>query len=280
MNGRVVIMGNGMIGRWIARDILASETDVVSVDLYDGDVVADVTSPDLELRTLVGGAETVVLSLPESVGVVTLRWVAQAVGANVPVVTTSSVQTPYFEVPQEPNFRGTLVGFTPMFSPALSAEGRPILVIADARSRPAAVDQVTEWARTVGAAPTVASPNEHDEAMRLVQILPHAAALGVAGVLASSDADVAMLWSIAPPPAKILLAVLARILGGSRETYGDIQRAVPAQDVRHQLREAIGRLDGLGSDSFAALLDEWANNIGLEVLTQANRTARDLYHLA
>ncbi|MFR9753610.1 hypothetical protein ACL02S_21590 [Nocardia sp. 004] len=280
MNARVVILGNGVIGRWIARDILASQSDVVTVDLHDGDVVADVTAPDPELRALVGHAETVVLSLPDSAGITTLPWVAGAVGANVPVVTTSSVQTPYFEFPREPDFRGTLVGFTPMFNPVLAAEGRPILVIADDRSRPAAVDQLTEWARTVGAAPTVTAPQEHDEAIRLVQILPHAAALGVAGVLASSGADARMLWSIAPPPAKVLLAVLARILAGSREVYGDIQRAEPAPDVRHQLREAIGRLDGLGSDGFTALLDEWADHIGPEVLTEANRTARDLYRLA
>lgn len=280
MNSRAVILGNGVIGRWVAQDILAPAHDVVSVDWCDGDVIADVSAPDSELRALVGCAETVVVSLPDSVGVTTLRWVAETVGTNVPIVTTSSVQAPYFEVHREPKSRGTLVGFTPMFSPALPAEDRPILVIADARSRPAAVDQLIEWAWTVGAAPTVVSPDEHDDAVRLVQILPHAAALGVAGVLASSGTDARTLWSIAPPPAKVLLAVLARILGGSREVYGDIQRAASAQDVRDQLREAVGRLDGLGPDAFAALLDEWANSIGLEVLTEAKRTAHDLYHLA
>ncbi len=86
----------------------------------------------------------------------------------------------------------------------------------------------------------------------------------------SSSVQITELDAIAPPPHLTLLALLARIAGGTPEVYWDIQSANPhAASARAALAGSLWRLAAMvadGDDSeFAAMLGGLRDFFGLEL---------------
>lgn len=279
MTGPAVILGCGAVGGWVA-DVVLRSSEKVRVDRDHGDIRADITKPTTRAVAAVKQASSVVLSLPQSPGLKALSWVAEIVGDTTPLVTTASVQAPFFDALERHPRRESLVGFVPMFNPELVTGGRPLAVVAEPGTRPASVEQAVQWAESAGTTPTRLTPGEHAQAVELLQVLPHAASLGVAGVLASSGADITKLWRIATPPARLHIAVLARILGGVRDVYGDIQASESASRVRQELSGVIEGIDGSDFGAFVAMLDRWETDVGVDALADLQKFAHELLNAA
>lgn len=279
MTGPAVILGCGAVGGWVA-DVVLSSSETVRVDREHGDIRADVTEPTARAVAAVKQASSVVLSLPQSPALKALSWVTEVVSDTTPLLTTASVQAPFFEALEGSPRRESLVGFVPMFNPELVTAGRPLAIVAEPRTRPSSVEQAVRWAESAGTTPTRMSPGEHAKAMELLQVLPHAASLGIAGVLASSGVDITKLWRIATPPARLQIAMVARILGGVREVYGDIQASDSAARVRWELSEAIAGIVGSDFDAFVAMLDQWEVGIGVDALAELQNCAHQLFNAA
>ncbi|XTZ13659.1 prephenate dehydrogenase dimerization domain-containing protein [Micromonospora echinospora] len=69
------------------------------------------------------------------------------------------------------------------------------------------------------------TPEQHDRTTAAVQALTHTVLLRGGHAPAESGVGVEQLTALAPPPPLTLTALLGRVLGGSPEGHGEIQRA-------------------------------------------------------
>ncbi|MGN5378582.1 hypothetical protein ACQ4WX_17415 [Streptomyces lasalocidi] len=80
--------------------------------------------------------------------------------------------------------------------------------------------------------------------------MTHAVIVSFGLALARLGVDVRTLTATAPPPHLTLLTLLARVLGGSADVYGDIQRSNPhAATARRALADALRAFDSLIGDA-------------------------------
>ncbi|MGL5857763.1 MAG: ATP-grasp domain-containing protein [Angustibacter sp.] len=241
---RVLILGGaGTVGRWAAQHLAGPGDRVVTVDRGGCvDLHADVVKPDLALREAVAAAGTIVLALPEGVALGCAGWLPAAISAHAVLVSTCSVQKPLFTALSLIDPLPLLIGVNPMFSPTLDSVGRPVALI---RTTPVAASESLRQCLIAGdMTVTELTPDEHDEAMSYLQVLPHAVLLAYLQALVKAPVELAILLRLAPPPARTLLALVCRILSSPPEIYWDIQHANAAGAARRQaLRQALDDLD-------------------------------------
>ncbi|MEU6479359.1 prephenate dehydrogenase dimerization domain-containing protein [Streptomyces sp. NPDC047017] len=275
----VVLGAAGLVGGWVLRSLAGAGDRVTTVDLAGRvDLVADVTEPGEEVRAAVAAADTVVLALPEQTAAHCLDWIARTAAARTVIVTTCSVQGPVFDRARELGAGQLVLGVNPMFSPTLDSAGRPVVVVARQPDGPE-VELVRARLADGGMTVSVMGPEEHDTAMSLLQTLPHAAVLAFATALPEQRVDVAALMRIAPPPARMLIALACRILTAPPEVYWDIQGANPQSAPRRaELLRSLGRLDTLVADGdeagFRAALAAAADWLGPYTATGAQECHR------
>jgi prephenate dehydrogenase len=86
--------------------------------------------------------------------------------------------------------------------------------------------------------------DHHDQLAAATQVLTHAAVLAAGVALAQLDVNVDELCAVGPPPHQTLLALLARIVSGTPETYWDVQSGNPyGRWARAALHAGVVRLD-------------------------------------
>jgi prephenate dehydrogenase len=69
-----------------------------------------------------------------------------------------------------------------------------------------------------------ATADEHDEAMKYVQVLTHFTYLVFSGVMAKNEKQLRNLLDFRTPPFTILTAFAGRIIGSPHTTYVNIQK--------------------------------------------------------
>ncbi len=261
----VVVGGSGAVGALLCEMLARDGRSVVAVDLPDGSSaratgssgqsdspgnspshsrirheVGDILDPSDRLTALVASADLVVLAVPESVALNTRLSLFDEVPL---LVETLSVKSGFASVVDSSGRRGAVLGINPMFAPALGFDGRPVACVTH---RPGAaaevfVSRVTAWGGRV----VDIDPDTHDRVAAATQALTHASVLAFGSALATLDVDPALVDALAPPPARTLLAVLARIAGGESEVYWDVQAGNPyAGAARAALVDAAHRIDG------------------------------------
>lgn len=248
--------GTGVVGRWAARHLPRDTDQVVTIDQTgDVDHRTDARAPNGAARAAVAAADVVVLALPEAVACDSLGWLAGTARDVAVIVSTCSVQRPLFAGRATIGMRQLLLGLNPMFSPTLPAAGRSVALVAQEPCDAATLlhDRLTAAEMTA----VVMTPEEHDTAMSYLQVLPHAAVLSFVGALTQAPVDVDTLTTLAPPPARTLIALACRILTAPPDIYWEIQHANPAAAPRRdELRAALARLDNVAtagrSDDFRA----------------------------
>ncbi|MCY1439615.1 T-protein [compost metagenome] len=128
-----------------------------------------------------------------------------------------------------------------MFSPSLEGRGRPVVMCLDDLHAP------VHWLETLmseaGLVIKRMTVEQHDRALALCQVLPHAAVIAFGMALAKSGADLATLMAVAPPPMRTMVALLSRMLSNPVEVYWDIQHENTfAAEHRESLIKALGQL--------------------------------------
>ncbi|WP_208545336.1 prephenate dehydrogenase/arogenate dehydrogenase family protein [Streptomyces sp. Tu 2975] len=243
----VVVGGAGAVGRMFSHWLVRSGVAVTWLDLdaagagaggVDGVrvVAGDVRRPGPEAVAVLAAADVVVLAVPEPVA-----W--EAVEVLAPVMRPGAVLADTLSV--KSRIAGRLrraapglqaVGLNPMFAPSLGLQGRPVAaaVVTDGPGVRALVELVAQWGARVVEMPA----EQHDALTAVQQAATHAAVLAFGLGLGELSADVGALRDSAPPPHLAMLALLARIAGGTPEVYFDIQAANPGAPAA---RQALGR---------------------------------------
>lgn len=275
MSAAVVIGGAGIVGTWLREVLQHAGWSVVAVDTAGAELDADARGSDPRLRRLVAEADLVALALPEDVVLEVADSIEPLLRSDALLVSTASVQSPLFDTAAGRRRRRRLVGCNPMFRPTLSTAGRRVLLVTTADADETAALPLRDALQSSGAL-VEPRPADHDALMAVTQVLPHAALLAVASVLASSSIDPALVWRLAPPPARTVLACAARILEANPHVYADIQRADGAAEIRARLADGVL---ALGTDTTGELAERLTALRGSlsEIVAPAAALAAELF---
>jgi prephenate dehydrogenase len=281
---RIAVLGAaGLVGRWAVRHLPRDTDKVVTIDLAgDVDYLADVCALEAGPRAVVAGVDVVVLALPEVTALRCLDWLSATIREETVVLSTCSVQGPVFARSDKLGMTQLVLGVNPMFSPTLPSAGRPVALIT--RKSGSEAEHLRKRLEDAGMVVSVMDPDAHDSAMSYLQTLPHAAVLGLLGVLAECPVDTETLMRLAPPPARMLIALACRILTAPAEIYWDIQRANPeGVQRRRDLCASIERLDAMVTegreDDFRATLAATSDRLGPFVAVGADECQKLFGHL-
>ena len=265
----VVLGGQGAVGQLFA-ELLCSAGEVVLVDLHQGtprlgmsSMVADACRPGSQLIAELAEADIVVVALPEDAGVAAVEAVARHLPRGALLAETLSVKSAVARALASAAERYELeaLGVNPMFAPSLGFPGQPVIVVTvrgGERCRRLEILIDGHGGRLVSL-----PVQEHDRLTASLQVATHASVLAFGWALHTLGADIDVVTSAAPPPHRTLLALLARIVTGTREVYRDIQSAHPyAREARQALLDALVHLDDVAMTTPADGFDDMLEKIG------------------
>jgi len=218
-------------------------------------VRGDITAPTGAAAAALRAAHTVVLAVPDTVAVRAVTALDPLLRDDALLVDTVSVKTAMADAVAT-GLRGrAALGINPMFAPTLPMRDRPVATVTY-RAGPA-VDDLMATLRRWGMLPVPVTADEHDRIAAATQALTHAAVLAFGVALTRLDPPAAAERA-APPPHRLLRALLARVASGTGEVYHDVQAANPyAAAARRALRDAVDAVDAVSGpadlDGFTAL---------------------------
>ncbi|AOR34520.1 4-amino-4-deoxyprephenate dehydrogenase [Streptomyces fodineus] len=252
--GRSIVVGGcGAVGGMFADLLREAGSQTLVVDIAPPPeertscLVADITAPGPELSAAVAGADLVVLAVHEAVALKAVAPVTRLMRPGALLADTLSVRTAMVEelAAQAPGIQH--VGLNPMFAPAAGMAGRPVAAVVT-RDGPGVTALLRLIERRNGRLVRLTA-EEHDRTAATTQALTHAVIVSFGLALDRLGVDVRTLTATAPPPHLTLLTLLARVLGGSADVYGDIQRSNPhAAAARRALADALRAFDSLIGD--------------------------------
>jgi prephenate dehydrogenase len=269
----IVLGGQGAVGQLFAK-LLCAEGEVTVVDLHRGtprpgtsSIVADACRPSPALIGELGKADVVVIALPEQAGAAAVEAVARHMPRGALLTETLSVKSAVAQALAIAAQRYDLeaLSVNPMFAPDLGFQGQPV-VVATVRDgeRCRRLEILIDG---LGGRLVSLSVQEHDRLMASLQVATHASILAFGWALQILDADIGVVVAAAPPPHRTLLALLARIVTGTREVYRDVQVAHPyAGEARQALLDGLMHLDDVAmtkpADGFDDMLEKIACWLG------------------
>lgn len=228
----------------------------------------DITDIGPSLAARIRAADLVVLAVPEHVALAALDGVLRAMTPGALLADTLSVKQRIVDAVHAARPDVQMVSLNPMFAPSLGIAGKPVaaVVVRDGPRARELLGLIGAWGGRV--VPMTSA--DHDRLTAGAQALTHAAVLAFGLALTELSVQITELDAIAPPPHLTLLALLARIAGGTPEVYWDIQSANPhAASARAALAGSLWRLAAMvadGDDSeFAAMLGGLRDFFGLEL---------------
>lgn len=211
-----VIGGKGAMGRCVAD---------LFVDLGHAVIIADLdtpTTPD-EAAAI---ADVVLISVPIDATVEVIRRLGPLVRPDALLMDVTSIKGPPMTAMLE-NCRGGVVGTHPLFGPSVhSLQGQRVVLC------PGRGDAWLAWLRQMfharGLTMVETSPEEHDRAMSIVQVLVHFSTEVMGRTLARLGASIPKTLELMSPVYLMELLMTARHFAQSPELYAAIQMFNPA----------------------------------------------------
>lgn len=258
MRTGLILGSSGGVSTWI-RTLLHKDVDVwIGVDLSESDqsptLLDDAVNPSASTLNIARASDVIVIALPEKVALESLNWLSTTVTPGALVVVTSSVQLALHAAAERHGL--TLHGIVPLYSPNLTAQGRPVAVVGAASSSVGAA-LLARRVELAGGLAHHCTPDAYDETMSFLQTSIHALALSFGVSLVKSPIKATDALRLAPPPARMLLVLLCRMLSAPQEVYRDIQFGNSFAPVRRS--DLSGILDAWGEEgsSGADWLQKW-----------------------
>lgn len=269
-----VIVGFGPVGQMIASILAPHGWRIHALDtrsrasLDDAEALSaleqyhqgDARQPTPATAEALTRCSLAVLAVPEESALETLEVLAPLLPTDALLVETLSRKDRLRAHLAATVPHHAMLSINPLFHPGLGPRGNRIAVI-DPGAHPSTTDFLA-CIEDAGARVVALSAREHDEELVAVQALTHSALLTFAGSLPHLVADVDRCLEFAPPPTRLLMALAARVVSGSPETYWDIQGAAPGRSpARTSLGRTLARLDDeLEQESPAAFIRSLAEN--------------------
>ena len=248
-----VVGGNGAMGSLFCDSLAGRVECVTAMDLgpepRPGSAAtayhrADVMALDAEAKRILSTADLVILALPESVAIESVGAVRSAMRGDALLVDTLSVKSQIVDLMREFGPPLETLSINPMFGPSAGFAGQNLIAVKVAAGP--RTERFIEILQSLGCRIAFRTAEEHDRAMAALQSATHAAILTFGMALEKLDYDVTALAEMSSPPHRVLLALLARILGGEPEVYWDIQaHNTFAQGARDAVRQSAQDLSDM-----------------------------------
>ncbi len=226
-----IIGGAGRMGRCLAA---------MFSDLGHAVMIADLDT-DLSPREAAGLADVVVISVPIDVTVDVIRELGPLVRPDALLMDVTSIKSAPLQAMLE-SCRGSVAGTHPLFGPTVhSLQGQRIVIT------PGRGDEWLDWLKHMlharGLDVFEATPEAHDRAMSVVQVLVHFSTEVMGRTLSELGIDIDETLKFTSPIYLLELLMTARHFGQSPELYASIQMNNPATDqVTQAFLEAASRL--------------------------------------
>jgi prephenate dehydrogenase len=120
-----------------------------------------------------------------------------------------------------------VVGLHPMFGPTVSSLKSQTIIVCPARVEDAALNTLVAVFRKEGARCTIATPEEHDRMMAVVQGLTHYVTLCMAESIRRLGVDIETTQEFTSPVYQIELSLVGRLLSQDPDLYADILQQNP-----------------------------------------------------
>jgi prephenate dehydrogenase len=163
--------------------------------------------------------------------------------------------------------RAQVVGLHPMFGPSASTIRNQTIVATPARCSPEALEDLLAIFRAEGALITLATPEQHDRMMAVVQGLTHFATLCMADTMRREGVAIPDALAYTSPIYRIELGLIGRLLAQDAGLYADMLELNPyVPQVLASFSSAagdLGRIIGDGDpEAFAAFFRANAETYG------------------
>lgn len=248
----VVVGILGSIGQLLAKQLSIAGYSVTGIDIAVDDqsaqphtvIQGDVLRPGNEIKQRLGDAQILVLALAQNVLSEALPQLLPSLRSDCLIVDTLSIKSEFADFVATLDVAQPMVGINPMFSGDLDPAGRPVAVVTYRDGDGDAVARLVEWLHSWPANVFQMTASEHDRTMAYLQTLGHALVMGMGLTLAESAAPLENLFELAPPPFKVMLALLARMTKNHPDVYWEIQSNNPySQEIRSRMLAQLGKLD-------------------------------------
>jgi len=123
--------------------------------------------------------------------------------------------------------KAEVIGLHPMFGPTVSSIKKQTIIACPARANTETVERLLAIFRSEGAICTIATPEEHDRMMAVVQGLTHFVTLTVAETIRRLGVGIGETKAFTSPVYGIELSLVGRLLSQDPDLYGSILEENP-----------------------------------------------------
>lgn len=123
--------------------------------------------------------------------------------------------------------RAEVIGFHPMFGPAVAGLRNQTIIATPARCREETAEQLYRTFRAEGVRVTVTTPEAHDRMMAVIQGITHFSTLCMAGAMRTLGTDIGEALACTSPVYRIQLGLIGRLLFQDPALYADILQMNP-----------------------------------------------------
>jgi chorismate mutase/prephenate dehydrogenase len=232
-----VIGGKGAMGRCMAA---------MFADLGHAVMIADLDTP-LKPEEAAATADVVLISVPIDATVEVIRRLGPLLRPDALLTDVTSIKGAPMAAMME-STKAAVVGTHPLFGPSVhSLQGQRVVLC------PGRGDRWLDWLRAMfharGLAMMESTPEEHDRAMSIVQVLTHFSTEVMGRTLAHLGASISDTLAFTSPVYLMEMLMTARHFAQSPELYASIQMSNPATaEVTSAFARSAAQLRQIAAD--------------------------------
>ncbi|MEO1266658.1 MAG: bifunctional chorismate mutase/prephenate dehydrogenase [Myxococcota bacterium] len=197
-----------------------------------------------QVEARVRRADVVMIAVPMAVAETVAATLAPWVREDALICDINSLKSAICQVFQE-QCSSEALGLHPMFGPTVHALRRQKTVVCPVRPGPRATWMTRELQR-LGMEVIVATPDDHDRMMAIVQVLVHFNTLVMGDALRRTGISVAESLQFTSPIYRLELAFVGRLFTQDPGLYAEIEMRNPySAQAREHYRDAVASLHGI-----------------------------------
>ena len=213
-------------------------------------------STPLASRDLAERADMVMVSVPIRETVQVIREIAPLLREDQVICDLTSLKVAPVQAMLAS--RAEVIGFHPMFGPAVAGLRNQTIIATPARCREETAERLYRIFRAEGARVTVTTPEAHDRMMAVIQGITHFSTLCMAGAMRTLGTDIGEALACTSPVYRIQLGLIGRLLGQDPALYADILQMNPESGLAlSAFEQAVRDLRGRVASGDPAAFEEF-----------------------
>ena len=250
-----IIGGTGKMGRLFARVFESAGYEV----LVSGRKTT-VTAADIAAQ-----CDIVIVSVP-------IRETIRVIGEIAPLMKPGQILCDFTSLKVKPveamlKSKADVIGLHPMFGPTVKTIRNQTIIVCPARAKEERVAALIAIFEAQGAVCTIATPEEHDRTVAVVQGLTHFVTLCVADTVRRLNVDLHKTGQFESPVYQIELSLVGRLLSQDPALYADILQQNPyVPEVLAACRSSAADLaaivDAKDPERFRAFFEKNSRHLG------------------